>query len=55
MRSDTIMLVTMGMAVADMVPDNPGKWLFHCHVSNHFKMGMQGFYIVEPAAPGKAH
>ena len=38
----------MGMFVADMVPDNPGKWLFHCHVSAHLRMGMQAFYIVEP-------
>lgn len=53
MRADVVTLVTMGMAVADMVPDNPGKWLFHCHVSNHFKMGMQAFYVVEPASPVK--
>ena len=38
----------MGMFVADMVPDNPGTWLFHCHVSAHLRMGMQAFFIVEP-------
>jgi len=50
MRTDVIMLMPMGMSVADMVPDNPGKWLFHCHLSSHFRMGMQAFYVVEAAA-----
>ncbi len=48
MRTDVLSLLTMGMIVADMVPDNPGIWLFHCHVSNHFKGGMIGRYEVEP-------
>jgi hephaestin len=29
-----------------MVPDNPGIWLFHCHLSNHLRMGMQARYEV---------
>ena len=49
MRTDITSLISMGMVVADMVPDNPGKWLFHCHVSIHLKAGMQAFYLVEPA------
>jgi FtsP/CotA-like multicopper oxidase with cupredoxin domain len=48
MRTDVGFLLPMGMMVADMVPDNPGKWLFHCHVSAHLRMGMQAFYTVEP-------
>jgi manganese oxidase len=48
MRTDVGVLLPMGMFVADMVPDNPGKWLFHCHVSSHLRMGMQAFYTVEP-------
>jgi FtsP/CotA-like multicopper oxidase with cupredoxin domain len=48
MRTDVISLMTMGMAVADMVPDNPGKWLFHCHVKDHLNAGMMAHYIVEP-------
>ena len=47
MRTDVGVLLPMGMLVADMVPDNPGKWLFHCHVSAHLRMGMQAFYTVE--------
>lgn len=28
MRTDVGMLLPMGMFVADMIPDNPGKWFF---------------------------
>ena len=48
MRTDVAALLPMGMVVADMVPDNPGVWLFHCHVGNHLLMGMQGRYEVSP-------
>jgi hephaestin len=48
MRTDVTALMPMGMLVADMVPDNPGVWLFHCHVSNHLRMGMQMLYEVTP-------
>ena len=27
--------------------DNPGRWLYHCHVFAHQDMGMAGWYIVE--------
>lgn len=48
MRTDVAALLPMGMVVADMVPDNPGVWLLHCHVANHLLMGMQGRYEVLP-------
>ena len=51
MRTDVASLVTMGMAVADMVADNPGTWLFHCHVITHLSAGMQTRYTVEAAQP----
>jgi hypothetical protein len=35
MRTDTLPLAPMGMAVADMVPDKEGTWLLHCHVNDH--------------------
>ena len=28
--------------------DNPGRWLYHCHVFAHQAGGMAGWYIVEP-------
>lgn len=46
MRTDVAALLPMGMVVADMVPDNAGIWLFHCHVANHLRMGMQARYEV---------
>jgi hypothetical protein len=48
MRMDSVFLGPMGMATADMVPDNVGKWLFHCHVNDHFLGGMVGMYQVLP-------
>lgn len=48
MRTDVTALMPMGMLVADMVPDDPGIWLFHCHVSPHLRMGMQMRYEVTP-------
>jgi FtsP/CotA-like multicopper oxidase with cupredoxin domain len=50
MRTDTLPLMPMGMIVADMVPDNPGTWLFHCHVGPHFDAGMISRYTVVEAA-----
>jgi len=31
---------------ADMVPDMAGTWMFHCHVDDHMKAGMQTMYRV---------
>ena len=50
MRTDVATLLPMGMLVADMRPDNPGQWLFHCHVADHLRMGMQSTYTVGPVA-----
>lgn len=46
MRMDTIDLLPGAMLVADMVPDDPGTWLFHCHVADHIRAGMQTRYRV---------
>ncbi len=40
MRMDVVNLLPASMLVADMVPDNPGVWLFHCHVNDHISAGM---------------
>lgn len=50
MRTDVTSLQTMGMSVADMVADNPGTWLFHCHVAGHLEAGMQAHYVVSGEA-----
>jgi FtsP/CotA-like multicopper oxidase with cupredoxin domain len=46
MRSDMIQLLPGMMTVSDMVPDNPGTWLLHCHVNDHIVAGMQMRYRV---------
>jgi FtsP/CotA-like multicopper oxidase with cupredoxin domain len=46
MRTDVGALLPMGMFIADMVPDDAGTWLIHCHVSDHLRMGMQAVYTV---------
>lgn len=48
MRTDTLSLGPMMMMVADMVPRNPGTWLFHCHVDEHLDGGMYALFKVEP-------
>ena len=46
MRMDTVNLLPASMVVADMTPDDPGTWLFHCHVNDHIAAGMQARYRV---------
>lgn len=47
MRTDVASLTPMEMVTANMTPDNPGIWLFHCHVSVHLAAGMQAVFRVE--------
>jgi FtsP/CotA-like multicopper oxidase with cupredoxin domain len=46
MRMDVVDLLPASMVVADMVPDDPGTWLFHCHVADHIAAGMLTRYRV---------
>lgn len=39
---------------ADMTPDMAGTWMFHCHVDDHMKGGMQTMYRVLDANEQKA-
>ena len=32
---------------ARFVEDNPGRWLYHCHVFSHQDVGMAGWYVVD--------
>jgi FtsP/CotA-like multicopper oxidase with cupredoxin domain len=48
MRTDVALLSFMTMVTADMIPDNVGTWLFHCHVSFHNAAGMAVRYRVAP-------
>jgi FtsP/CotA-like multicopper oxidase with cupredoxin domain len=46
MRLDVTSLLPAQMLVADMTPDDPGVWLFHCHVNDHILAGMMTRYQV---------
>ena len=48
MRTDVVQLLPGSMMVADMQPDDPGIWLFHCHVNDHIIAGMLTRYRVIP-------
>ncbi len=47
-RTDVVELLPASMKVADMRADNPGIWLYHCHVNEHVRAGMAGRYQIEP-------
>jgi manganese oxidase len=47
-RTDVIALSPAQMETVDMVPDNPGIWLYHCHISDHMVGGMMTRYEVKP-------
>ena len=39
-NTDVVELLPGSMATADMLADNPGIWLLHCHVADHIHAGM---------------
>jgi FtsP/CotA-like multicopper oxidase with cupredoxin domain len=45
-RTDVLNILSAQMVTADMVPDAPGIWLFHCHISDHMLAGMMARYQV---------
>lgn len=47
-RTDVVPLMQAQMETVDMVPDNPGIWMFHCHIDDHMDAGMATLYKVEP-------
>ena len=44
--TDVAELLPASMKSADMVADNPGQWMFHCHVADHITAGMTSMYRV---------
>jgi manganese oxidase len=47
-RTDVIELLPASMVTADMNADNPGEWLFHCHVADHINAGMITTFQIQP-------
>lgn len=47
--TDVVELLPASMKVGDMMADNPGTWLVHCHVADHMMAGMFGRYTINGA------
>ena len=47
MRVDVIEVLPGSMKTLTMVPDNPGTWLYHCHVNDHIDAGMLALYTIQ--------
>ncbi|KAM8745224.1 ceruloplasmin [Acanthopagrus schlegelii] len=49
-RTDTYELFPATFQTVKMRPQYPGKWLLHCHVTDHIKAGMEAMYTVTEKA-----
>lgn len=45
-RVDVVNLLPGTHVTVDMKPDNPGVWMYHCHVNDHIDAGMMASYTV---------
>ncbi len=49
MRRDTLVVKPNGFFVVRFVADNPGIWLFHCHIEWHFASGLTATMVEDVA------
>ncbi|MDC0612216.1 multicopper oxidase family protein [Vibrio sp.] len=45
-HTDTVLLGKNGSAKVAFVANNPGRWMYHCHVIEHMKTGLMGYIQV---------
>jgi manganese oxidase len=45
-HTDVVELLPGSMTSVDMIADNPGTWLLHCHVADHMEAGMMATYTI---------
>ena len=45
-NTDVIELLPGSMKAVDMIADNVGTWMFHCHVEDHMESGMMAVYTI---------
>ena len=45
-NTDVVELLPGSMKTVDMIADNPGTWMFHCHVEDHMESGMVAVYTI---------
>ena len=48
MKRDTILVRPNGNMVLRFVADNPGVWLFHCHIEWHVASGLTATFVERP-------
>lgn len=46
-RTDVVELMPASMKSLDMIINNPGTWMYHCHVNDHIEAGMTALYHVQ--------
>jgi manganese oxidase len=47
-HADVVELLPGSMKTVDMIADNPGTWMFHCHVADHMENGMMAVFTIVP-------
>ena len=47
-NTDVVELLPGSMVTVDMIADNSGTWMFHCHVADHMENGMMAVYTIYP-------
>lgn len=50
-NTDVVELLPGSMKTVDMIADNPGTWMFHCHVEDHMEFGMMAVYTIAAPPP----
>lgn len=48
---DQAVIQSSSLMVLDAYTDNPGTWLFHCHLTDHIQGGMMALFTVTGKAP----
>ncbi|KAF6265588.1 Cupredoxin [Scenedesmus sp. NREL 46B-D3] len=48
---DQVVVLASSAYVLDAVTDNPGTWLFHCHLTDHIHGGMMALFNIAGTAP----
>ncbi|WIA14174.1 hypothetical protein OEZ85_002716 [Tetradesmus obliquus] len=48
---DQVVVLASSVYVLDAVTDNPGSWLFHCHLTDHISGGMMALFHIDGKAP----
>jgi len=47
-RVDITEIFPASAKTLDMLADDPGVWMYHCHVNDHLAAGMEALFTIEP-------